>query len=127
MAWLVLTLVFVDELLLIVAAAIWGAHVSDWPGAIIAAIATVAVWWAFASPKAPYGDDRVRPVVKVVVFTLGSAGLLAAGHPGWALALLVFSVVINALAQLPQVRAVLRERPRPGGGDGRSGGSRSDR
>jgi hypothetical protein len=44
----------------------------------------------------------VRPLVKVLVFGLASAGLWAAGHPSAAVALLVFSVVVNALAQLRQ-------------------------
>ena len=37
---------------------------------------------------------------------LASAGLWAAGHHGLAVALLVFSVVVNGLAQLPTVRQV---------------------
>jgi hypothetical protein len=45
----------------------------------------------------------VRPVVKVLVFGLASLALWDAGHPGWAAALLVFSVVVNALAQLPSI------------------------
>lgn len=108
MAWLVLTLVFVDELLLIAATAVWGADSGGWPLAVAAPLATVAAWWAFASPKAAYGGPIVRPLVKAVVFASGSAALWAAGHPGWALALLVFSVVINALAQLPPVLRVHR-------------------
>jgi hypothetical protein len=43
----------------------------------------------------------------VVVFGAASAGLWWAGHEGLAVALLVFSVVVNALAQLPAVRALV--------------------
>lgn len=32
-----------------------------------------------------------------------------AGHPGWAAALLVFSVAVNALATLPVVRELVPE------------------
>jgi hypothetical protein len=104
MAWLILTLVFVDEVLAIVATSIWGAHAGGWPLAVAAPLVTTAIWWAFASPKAPYGGQFVRPVAKVVVFGLASAGLLVAGHPGWALALIVFSILINACTQIrPEV------------------------
>jgi hypothetical protein len=41
-----------------------------------------------------------------VVFGVASLALWDAGHPGWALALLVFSVVVNALAQLPAIRGL---------------------
>ena len=35
------------------------------------------------------------------------------GHPGWAVALLVFSVVVNGLALLPAVRALAKQAARP--------------
>ena len=107
LGWFVLALVFVDELLALGAAVVWG----SWAGGPLlaagAALAVVAVWWTFASPKAPYGGVVVRPVVKTLVFGLASLGLWQAGHPGWALALLVFSVVVNALALLPFVRRLV--------------------
>ena len=109
LGWFVLALVFVDELLALGAAAVWG----SWAGGPLlaggAGLAVVAVWWTFASPKAPYGGVVVRPVVKTLVFGLASLGLWQAGHPGWALALLVFSVVVNALALLPFVRRLVPE------------------
>ena len=109
LGWLVLMLVFVDEVLAVAAAAVWG----GWAGgpllAVAAALAVVAVWWAFASPKAPYGGVVVRPVAKTLVFGLASLGLWRAGHPDWALALLVFSVVVNAVALLPFVRRLVPE------------------
>jgi hypothetical protein len=104
-AWSVLALVFVDELLAMAAAGVWGAHVA-WPLALVMPLLTIMVWFLFASPKARYGGPVVRPVVKVLVFVLASAGLWAAGHHGLAVALLVFSVVVNGLAQLPTVRQV---------------------
>ena len=70
------------------------------------------VWWAFASPRARWGGPVVRPVVKVLVFGLASLGLWAAGHHGWAVALLVFSVVVNGLAQLPSIRALVDQQER---------------
>jgi hypothetical protein len=63
-------------------------------------------WFLFASPKARFGSPVVRPLVKVLVFGLASWGLWAAGHHALAVALLVFSVVVNALAQLPSIRAL---------------------
>ena len=104
-----LALVFVDELLAVAAASVWGYDAGGVLLALVMPLLTMAVWWAFASPKAPYGGRLVRPLVKVLVFGLASLGLWAAGHPGWAAALLVFSVVVNGLAQLPAVRALVVE------------------
>ena len=42
----------------------------------------------------------------MLVFGLASLALRAAGQHGWALALLVFSVVVNAAALHPRVREV---------------------
>ena len=102
--WLVLTLVFVDEVLAVVA---WGVAGSAWvgvAGAVVAPLVAVAVWWAFASPKAPRGGPVARPVAKVLVFGTACVGLWLVDHPDWAVALLVFSVVVNGLAQLRFVR-----------------------
>ena len=76
--WSVLFLVFVDELLAISAAATWGEYEGGTPLAIVAALAVVTVWYLFASPKARYGDRWVRPIVKVLVFTLASVAVLPA-------------------------------------------------
>jgi hypothetical protein len=102
--WVVLTLVFADEILACVAAGVYGA---DRGGALLAAglvALTVAVWWTFASPKAPLGGPVARPVVKVLVFGLAALGLWMLGHQGWAVAFVVFSVVVNAIALHPDVQ-----------------------
>ena len=104
---LVLALVFVDELLAAAAAALWGNHAGGVLLAIVMPLAVVVVWWVFASPKAPRGGPVVRPVTKVLVFGLASLGLWATGRHGWAVGFLVFSVVINALAQLPSIQALV--------------------
>lgn len=105
-AWTVLTLVFLDELLAMAAVGVWGWQTdARWLLVWLLPLVVMLVWWAFASPRAPYGGPVVRPVVKVVVFTVASAALWDAGHPGWAVALLVLSVVVNGLAQLPPIRA----------------------
>jgi hypothetical protein len=109
LGWTVLLLVFVDELLAVAAAAVWGDHAGGVLLAVAMAVLTVLVWFLFASPKARYGGAVVRPVVKVLVFTLASAGLWASGHHGLAIALLAFSVVVNALAQLPSVKVLVRD------------------
>jgi hypothetical protein len=106
LGWLVLTLVFVDEVAAAVAAGVWGSYAGGWPLAVLAPLVVVAVWWAFASPKARWGGPVVRPVVKVLVFGLASVGLWVAGPHGWALSLLGFSIVVNGLAQLPAIRAL---------------------
>jgi len=107
--WLVLTLVFVDEVLACVAAGVYGAHRGGWLLATGLVVLTVAVWWTFASPKAPLGGPVVRPVAKVLVFGLATAGLAAAGHPAWAIAFLVFSVAVNALALHPDVQKLVSQ------------------
>jgi len=109
LGWLVLALVFLDEVLAAVAAGVAGGHFWGFVGAVLAPLVVVAVWWTFASPKAPLGSPVVRPVVKVLVFGLASLGLWAAGHHGWGVALLVFSVVVNGAAQLPSVRGLVAE------------------
>lgn len=106
-AWTVLLLVFVDEVLAAVAVGVWGHHAGGIVLAVLAPLGFVACWWAFASPKAPYGGPVVRPFVKVIVFGLAATGLWVAGHEAWAVALLAFSVVINGLAQLPAVQRAI--------------------
>jgi hypothetical protein len=108
LAWGVLTLVFVDELAAMAAFGVWGWQVGS-PRILLVVLlplAAMVAWSRFASPKARYGDHGRREVVKVVVFGLASLALWDAGHHGWAVALLVFSVVINTLALHPRVREV---------------------
>jgi hypothetical protein len=107
LGWVVLALVFVDELLAATAAAVWGNQEGGALLAIGMVLVVIGVWWVFASPKAPLGGPVIRPVTKVLVFGLTGLGLWAAGHHGWAVAFLVFSVVVNGLAQLPSIRALV--------------------
>ena len=82
-------------------------------------------WYLFASPKARYGGAVARPIAKVLVIGAAVAGLAAAGHPGWALALAVFSVVVNGIAlhpdiaRFPRAGRGLRESKLVAGGGGR--------
>lgn len=109
LGWLVLALVFLDELLAAAAAAVWGSSAGGALLAIVMALVVVGVWWTFASPKAPLGGPVVRPVTKVLVFGLAALGLWASGHHGWAVAFLVFSVVVNGLALLPPIQALVAD------------------
>ena len=61
------------------------------------------MWFLFASPKARYGGPVARPVAKVLVIGAGVVGLAVAGHAGWAVALAVFSLVVNGLAMHPDI------------------------
>ena len=107
LGWTVLALVFLDELLVMAAFATWGwVHEPRWLLVWLLPLAAMTVWFLLASPKAAYGGPVVRPVTKVVVFGLASAALWDAGHEGWAVALLVFSVVVNGLALLPSIRVL---------------------
>jgi hypothetical protein len=103
LGWSVLALVFLDELLVMAALAVWGADAGGWLLAVGAGLAGVLVWFLFASPKARYGGPVTRPVAKVLVIGASVAGLAVAGHPGWAVALAVFSVVVNVVALHPDV------------------------
>jgi O-antigen/teichoic acid export membrane protein len=104
---MVLALVFLDELLAMAGLGVYGWSTSArWLLVWLLPLLGMLAWFAFASPKARFGSPVVRPLVKVLVFGLASWGLWAAGHHALAVALLVFSVVVNALAQLPSVRAL---------------------
>ena len=106
LAWVILGFVFLDELLTCVAAGVVGASMpAPWLFVWLLPVIVVVAWFLFASPKARYGGPVVRPVVKVLVFGLASLGLWLVGHHAAGLALLVFSVVVNGLAQLRFVRA----------------------
>ena len=107
--WTVLFFVFVDELLAVAAAAVWGEHVANVFLAVGMALLTMLVWFLFASPKARYGGPVVRPVTKVLVFTLASVGLWASGHHTLGVALFVFSAVVNALAQAPSIKVLIAD------------------
>ncbi|MET8523399.1 YrdB family protein [Nocardioides sp. NPDC004968] len=112
--WFVLALVFVDELLAMAAFGVWGwQHEPRWLLVWLLPAAAMFVWWLFASPKAARGGPVIRPVMKVIVFGLASLALLDAGQPGWALALLIFSVVVNGLAQVPAISRLPNDVPRP--------------
>jgi hypothetical protein len=104
LGWTVLALVFLDELLATAAAYAWGQHVSGVLLGVVTALAVVAVWSQFASPKARFGGPVVRPAVKVLVFTLASVGLLVTGHVVLGVELLAFSAAVNASAQVPAIR-----------------------
>lgn len=107
--WSVLFLVFVDELLAISAAATWGEFEGGTLLAVGAALAVVVLWYLFASPKAPYGNRTVRPTVKALVFSAASLGLWASGHHTLAVAYFAFSVLVNAAAQLPSIKVLVRD------------------
>lgn len=103
--WIVLALVFLDEVLAMAGLGVYGWSASPrWLLVWLLPLLGMLAWWLFASPKARYGSPVVRPVVKVLVFGLASLGLWAADHHTLAVALLVFSVVVNGLAMIPAIR-----------------------
>jgi hypothetical protein len=73
------------------------------------------LWFWFASPKAPFGHRVGRPLAKVLVFGLASLALWDSGHPTAAVGFLVFSVVVNALAQVPAIARLATETRPPAG------------
>jgi hypothetical protein len=105
--WTVLGLVFVDELLAMTGLGVYGwSTPARWLLVWLLPLLGMLAWFLFASPKARFGSPAVRPVVKVLVFGLAAWGLWAAGHHSLAVALLVFSVLVNGLAQLPAIRGL---------------------
>ena len=105
LALFVLALVFLDELLCMAAYAVVGWHSpARWLLVWLLPAAAMTVWFFFCSPKARWGGGGVRPVVKVLVFSLAGAGLVGTGHPVLAVALIVFSAVVNGVAQARFVR-----------------------
>lgn len=110
LGWSVLALVFLDELLAMAAMGVWGwEHDPSWLLVWVLPLMAMGVWATFASPEARLGGPVARPVAKVVVFGLATAALWDTGHHDWAVALLVFSVVVNGLALLPSVRVLVDE------------------
>ena len=109
LGWSVLLLVFVDEVLAAIAVGVGGQHLLGTTGAVLGPVAVVAAWWTWASPKAPYGGPVRRPLVKALVLGAATAGLWVAGHQAWALAFLAFSVIVNGLAQIRSVRALVAD------------------
>jgi hypothetical protein len=108
--WSVLALVFLDELLAVGAFGVWGwQHDPRWLWVWLLPLVAMTAWNLVASPRAQYGGRLRRPLVKVMVFSLASVALWDAGHPVWATALLAFSVVVNALAQIPRIAALPAE------------------
>ena len=74
--WLILLLVFVDELLALVALGHWGWHLDpDWLWVWALPLVGMLAWLCFASPKARYGHPVGRPVVKTLVFGSATFGL----------------------------------------------------
>jgi hypothetical protein len=107
-AWGVLVLVFLDEVVATLAFGVWGWQVGSprWLLVVALPLAAMIAWGLFASPKAPFAGGGRRDVVKVVVYALATWALWDAGHHPWAVAFLVFSVVINGLARVPGVQDV---------------------
>lgn len=104
LGWVVLAVVFIDEILAVTAAVIFGEYAGGIPLAIGLGVATIVVWWAFASPKAPLGGPVVRPAVKVLVLASTSLGVWIAGHEPWAVGFFVCSILVNVIAMHPDIR-----------------------
>lgn len=104
-AFLVLTLVFVSEVLALVAFGVWGwDHSPRWLLVWLLPLVGAVVWGMFASPKATRGGPRARPIVKVLVFAAAFLAIRDVSGYSWALAFLVFVAVVNGLAATPMVR-----------------------
>ena len=115
--WLILFLVFVDEVLALVALGYWGWHLDPaWLWVWLLPLVGAQAWFWFASPKARWGHPLGRPLVKLLVFGFAAYGLWDTDHATLAGAFLVFSVAVNALAQVPGVHALVEAGRHPDGG-----------
>ncbi|WP_432139260.1 MULTISPECIES: DUF2568 domain-containing protein [unclassified Streptomyces] len=93
-----LGVLFLVELGALGAAAYWGATVA-WPLAVAAPVVLAALWALFGSPRARYRTSGAgRAGFEVLWFGAGVAALVAAGAPGWALALALTCGASKALA-----------------------------
>ncbi|MFF3329606.1 YrdB family protein [Streptomyces sp. NPDC002888] len=96
-----LLVMFLLELAVYAAVALWGFTASDkWPVKVLlgvgAPVAMIAVWALFGAPRAPYavhGGGRV--VLEALWFGAGAAALAASGRQGWA-ATFVGVFLVNA-------------------------------
>ena len=88
-----LALRFLLELCLLAALAVWGGQAggslaADVALAILAPLAAAAVWGTVVAPRAPRrAPDPARLGIELLLFGLGAAALIAAGHSGLGLAL----------------------------------------
>jgi hypothetical protein len=107
LGWCVLALVFLDEVIALTVFAVWGYQQDPWWIWVwLLPVVGMQAWFWFASPKARFGTPVLRPLVKVLVFGLACLALWDLDHPTEAVALLVFSVAVNAIAQLPVIASL---------------------
>ena len=100
-----LTLFLIEVAVLAAAVAFaWHLHLAVVVGVLLGvaiALAFAATWAVAAAPRA---ENRLRGtnlfVFEVVWFGIGVALLVAASHPGWAIALAAVTVVSKALGAL---------------------------
>lgn len=95
MGWTILTLVFLDELLVMAAFGVWGWHAQGAALAVVLPLMAMLVWWAFGSPKAcvraragrraagPHAPSRASSSSMIAGSSLVKTGVgLATGVPG---------------------------------------------
>lgn len=105
--WTILALVFLVEVLCAIAAGFVGAHLLGTVGAVLGPLLVIIAWGLFASPKARFATPARRLLVKIAVFVSCSVGLMLIGQVGLGAGLLGVSGVVNGLAQLPEVQALV--------------------
>ena len=101
---LALAVRFACEIGAVVAAAVWGADVTDGAAsvvvAVVAAVAVCVVWGLWVAPKSPRRlADPARAAVELVVFGLATAALCVTGHAGWGVALAVAAAASAAASR----------------------------
>ncbi len=104
-ALVVLTLLLASEVVALVAFGRWGwEHPPRWLLVWLLPLAGAALWARWASPKAPRGGPRARPIAKVLVYAAAFLAIREVDGHSWALAFLVASAAVNALASTRAVR-----------------------
>jgi len=97
---------FLCELAALASLAVWGAQASDDPAlavllGISAPLLVACVWGMWVAPRASRrAPDPARAGIEVLVFGAAVAGLVDAGHAGFAIALGVLAAITGALVRV---------------------------
>lgn len=103
----VLGLVLVTEVAAAVAAGFAGASLAGVAGGVVGPVLVVVAWVLLPLPKAPGPTATLRFWARIAVLVACGTGLVVTGRLGLGIALAGLGAVVNGVARLPEVRALL--------------------